>query len=52
MKSVAITQMVKSLVGAQTPTYPVEILGILKRTELTWAAMPQTVCFRIYGLLV
>jgi hypothetical protein len=47
MKSVAITQIVKSLGRVSTLSYPVAIQGILKHTKLIWTEMPQIVCFRM-----
>ena len=47
MKFVAITQKVRLLVRASTLSCRVEIHGILKHTKLTWAVMPQIVCFRM-----
>ena len=43
----ARTAEYKSLGEVLSSSYPLEIEDILKRTKLTWAAMPQIVCFRI-----
>jgi hypothetical protein len=47
MKSVAITQRLKSLGRVSTLSCRVAIHGILKHTKLIWAEMPQIVCFRM-----
>ena len=48
MKSVAITQIVKSLGRVSTLSCRVAIHGILKHTKLIWTAMSQIVCFRMH----
>jgi hypothetical protein len=47
MKSVAITQKLKSLGRVSTLSCRVLIHGILKHTKLIWTAMSQIVCFRM-----
>jgi hypothetical protein len=47
MKSVAITQRLKSLGRVSTLSCRVAIHGILKHTKLIWTVMSQIVCFRM-----
>ena len=50
MNSVAVTQTVRLLGRVLTLSCGVETHYILKYTKLIWVAIPQMVCFRMYGL--